>query len=174
MRTTNPASSRMKHPQTCVLLDARTRAYEVGSVCTMSVNVVLKIRELCGAVSGDWVAIARSAVFDGLVEWYRFYQLTLTAPSFGRVHRVPRDATSPVQPCTCGVQHTVADADLSGVPLDRAGYNYSGLVAWNRDSACGLSYSAHLDAQAGRSLVSRGGCSGCCERSVIDGRSLRR
>ncbi len=29
---------------------------------------------------GDWAAIARSGVFDGPVENFRFYLLTLTAP----------------------------------------------------------------------------------------------
>jgi hypothetical protein len=31
----------------------------------------------------DWAAIARSGVYDGPVELYKFYLLTLTAPSFG-------------------------------------------------------------------------------------------
>lgn len=83
---------------------------------------------------GDWAAIARSGVFDGPVERYRFYLLTLTAPSFGRVHRVPKGAASSVRVCGCGVRHSVADADLRGVPVDMAGYDYAGLVAWNRDS----------------------------------------
>ncbi len=41
---------------------------------------------------GDWAAIARSGIFDGPVETFRFYLLTLTAPSFGAVHRVQRAA----------------------------------------------------------------------------------
>ncbi|WP_166868557.1 replication initiator [Salinibacterium sp. ZJ70] len=81
---------------------------------------------------GDWAAIARSGVFDGPVERYSFYLLTLTAPSFGRVHRVPK-ASAPAA-CGCGGRHTAADADLRGVPLDPSTYDYAGLVAWNRDS----------------------------------------
>jgi len=81
---------------------------------------------------GDWAAIARSGVFDGPVGQYRFYLLTLTAPSFGRVHRVPRSGT-PTR-CGCGAMHSVDDAGLRGVPLDPATYDYAGQVAWNRDA----------------------------------------
>lgn len=82
---------------------------------------------------GDWAAIARSGVFDGPVERFRFYLLTLTAPSFGRVHRVPRGADERAR-CGCGVEHSAADAALRGVPLDPASYDYAGQVAWNRDA----------------------------------------
>lgn len=82
---------------------------------------------------GDWAAIARSGIFDGPVERFKFYLLTLTAPSFGRVHRVPR-ALERVQRCGCGELHTPSDAALRGVPLDMHSYDYAGQVAWNRDS----------------------------------------
>ena len=83
---------------------------------------------------GDWAAIAHSGVFDGPVENFRFYLLTLTAPSFGQVHRVPRSESSPVPRCACGVAHTLADTGLRGVPLNPSSYDYDGQVAWNRDS----------------------------------------
>jgi len=83
---------------------------------------------------GDWAAIARSGVFDGPVQDFRFYLLTLTAPSFGAVHRVPRSAGQSVPVCGCGVRHTVADAGQRGVPLDPDSYDYEGQVEWNRDS----------------------------------------
>lgn len=83
---------------------------------------------------GDWAAIARSGVFDGPVERYRFYLLTLTAPSFGRVHRVPRAGDVGAGLCGCGVRHGSADAGLRGVPLDPSAYDYAGQVAWNRDA----------------------------------------
>lgn len=83
---------------------------------------------------GDWSAIARSGVFDGPVENYRFFLLTLTAPSFGAVHRVPRSEAQRGPVCACGELHTVADAGLRGVPLDMATYDYESQVAWNRDS----------------------------------------
>lgn len=82
---------------------------------------------------GDWAAIARSGIFDGPVERFKFYLLTLTAPSFGRVHRVPR-ALERVQRCGCGELHAALDAALRGLPLDMHSYDYAGQVAWNRDS----------------------------------------
>jgi len=81
----------------------------------------------------DWAAIARSGVFDGPVQDFRFYLLTLTAPSFGAVHRVPRSADARRHSCRCGVVHTANDG-LRGVPLDPASYDYAGQVAWNRDA----------------------------------------
>lgn len=83
---------------------------------------------------GDWAAIARSGVFDGPVAEFRFYLLTLTAPSFGKVHRVPREGGARAARCGCGVEHTARDAGLRGVPLDPASYDYAGQVAWNRDA----------------------------------------
>jgi hypothetical protein len=83
---------------------------------------------------GDWAAIARSGIFDADPLAFRFYLLTLTAPSFGAVHRVPKHEGAKVRRCACGVLHSVADAELRGVPLDVAGYDYAGAVAWNRDS----------------------------------------
>lgn len=96
-----------------------------------------RVKSQCESCSelyrGDWAAIARSGIFDGPVEQFRFYLLTLTAPSFGQVHRVPRTSQStPV--CGCGVRHTVDDAGLRGVPLNPSTYDYAGQVAWNRDS----------------------------------------
>jgi hypothetical protein len=83
---------------------------------------------------GDWSAIARSGVFDGPVENYRFYLLTLTAPSFGAVHRVPRKGGQRAPQCGCGSQHEATDAGLRGVPLNPSTYDYAGQVAWNRDA----------------------------------------
>ncbi len=97
-----------------------------------------RIKNRCASCAelyrNDWAAIARSGVFDGPVEDFRFYLLTLTAPTFGRVHRVPRDGGKPPVRCGCGSVHTVKDAGLRGVPLDPASYDYAGQVAWNRDS----------------------------------------
>jgi hypothetical protein len=83
---------------------------------------------------GDWAKIARSGVFDGPVKAFQFYLLTLTAPSFGAVHRVPRDAGQVVGRCKCGVSHTVADAASRGAALHPASYDYLGQVSWNRDA----------------------------------------
>lgn len=96
-----------------------------------------RIKSKCGSCAelyrNDWAAIARSGVFDGPVEDFRFYLLTLTAPSFGGVHRVPREGAKGER-CRCGVTHTARDAELRGVPLDAASYDYAAQVAWNRDA----------------------------------------
>ena len=97
-----------------------------------------RIKSRCPACAelyrGDWAAIARSGVFDGPVQDFRFYLLTLTAPSFGAVHRVPRSGTSRVHVCGCGATHTALEGGLRGVPLDPASYDYAAQVAWSRDS----------------------------------------
>ena len=82
---------------------------------------------------GDWAAIARSGIFEGAPGRFRFYLLTLTAPSFGAVHRVPRRDGGPVRRCGWGVVHVPGDVGLRGVPLDPGAYDYAGQVAWNRD-----------------------------------------
>lgn len=97
-----------------------------------------RVRSSCPSCAelyrGDWAAIARSGVFDGDAARFRFYLLTLTAPSFGSVHRVPRSESSRVKRCGCGVTHDLRDAGLRGVPLNPATYDYAGQVAWNRDA----------------------------------------
>lgn len=101
------------------------------------VRCASRVKSRCESCSDlyakDWAAIARSGVFDGPVEQYRFYLLTLTAPSFGAVHRVPKTGVSNKR-CRCGATHSAKDAGLRGVPLDNTSYDYSGQVAWNRDS----------------------------------------
>jgi hypothetical protein len=97
-----------------------------------------RVRSSCPSCAelyrGDWAAIARSGVFDARVERFRFYLLTLTAPSFGRVHRVPRSEGGRLTRCSCGVTHSARDASLRGVPLDPSRYDYASQVAWNRDA----------------------------------------
>ncbi|MEU0370021.1 replication initiator [Streptomyces sp. NPDC006283] len=55
--------------------------------------------------------------------------VTLTAPSFGPVHRSTDSAGKPRR-CRCGVQHADDDPALS-TPLDPATYDYTGAVLWN-------------------------------------------
>lgn len=64
--------------------------------------------------------------------------LTLTAPSFGQVHRAGWPAGKPKPPrptrCGCGtVHHPEAPATrrLLGAPVDPNTYDYAGSVAWN-------------------------------------------
>lgn len=113
--------------------------------CWSPINVAPEVWVRCGSriksrcpscaelYRKDWSAIARSGVFDGPVQDFRFFLLTLTAPSFGAVHRVPRSADGRQARCRCGSLHSVADAALRGVPLDPRTYDYAGQVAWNRD-----------------------------------------
>lgn len=126
--------------------DATARAAVLARGCSSPIRTATGVWVRCGSrikskcescaelYRGDWAAIARSGVFDGPVADFRFYLLTLTAPSFGRVHRVPRDAGPRVGACGCGVEHSAKDASLRGVPLDGGTYDYAGQVAWNRDA----------------------------------------
>ena len=126
--------------------DATARAAVVARGCSSPIRTATRVWVRCGSrlkskcescaelYRGDWAAIARSGVFDGPVAEFRFYLLTLTAPSFGRVHRVPRGGGHRVGVCGCGVEHSATDAGLRGVPLDGGAYDYAGQVAWNRDA----------------------------------------
>ncbi|MFE9448664.1 replication initiator [Streptomyces sp. NPDC006739] len=55
--------------------------------------------------------------------------VTLTAPSFGPVHRNTDSAGKPRR-CRCGIQHGDDDPALS-TPLNPATYDYAGAVLWN-------------------------------------------
>jgi hypothetical protein len=124
-------------PQAAEIL-ARGCARPIKTKSGVWVRCGSRVKSRCGSCAelyrGDWAAIARSGVFDGPVENFRFYLLTLTAPSFGRVHRVPRDLGGGARECGCGVCHTPEDAGLRGVPLRPSTYDYAGQVAWNRDA----------------------------------------
>lgn len=96
----------------------------------------------CAALyRGDVSTLLRSGVLDhgGVV-----VMLTLTAPSFGRVHRVPKTPSPRLSDraraawekrsrrrCPCGATHRPGD-DLAGVPLDPDQYDGAGQVRWNR------------------------------------------
>lgn len=113
-----------------------SRPYEVqpGLFIRCKSRVKSKCVSCAELYRGDWAAIARSGIFDGPVEKYAFYLLTLTAPSFGRVHTVSRSLDARARLCGCGLTHTAHEGGLRGVPLDPASYDYGAQVAWNRDS----------------------------------------
>lgn len=125
--------------------DATARAAVLARGCSSPIRTAIGVWVRCGSrmksrcescaelYRGDWAVIARSGVFDGPVEQFRFYLLTLTAPSFGRVHRVPREGGEAAR-CGCGATHTARDAAARGAPLDPASYDYASQVAWNRDA----------------------------------------
>lgn len=90
----------------------------------------------CAALyRGDWQAIIRDGLYS-LTEPARIVFMTLTAPSFGAVHRIPSKSDKAKRSrCSCGETHTSADSALRGVAVDPERYDYLGQVAWNRD--CG-------------------------------------
>jgi hypothetical protein len=61
-----------------------------------------------------------------LVATHPCVMLTLTAPSFGAVHRIRDDGN----PCVCGECHGVEDGQL-GTPIDPRRYRYADHVIWN-------------------------------------------
>ena len=80
---------------------------------------------------GDVRAVVYSGLRARVDAGERFVLLTLTAPSFGEVHRVPKSPTSGAPPlCKCGRRHR-HDSPLRGVPIDLASYDYSGAVDFN-------------------------------------------
>ena len=56
--------------------------------------------------------------------------LTLTAPSFGKVHSRNLTRQGRVVPCACGEAHREADTRLS-TPIDPDGYDYEHAVLWH-------------------------------------------
>lgn len=80
----------------------------------------------------DWQAILADGVRESTPGRSTFVLLTLTAPTFGRVHRVPQPGETPKR-CACGRRHSEKDRVLRGVPVDPEAYDYPGQVAFNRD-----------------------------------------
>lgn len=60
---------------------------------------------------------------------YEYYFLTLTAPSFGKVHRVDKSSSTPT-PCACKKQHIATDT-CGSTPIDSIHYQYARQVRWN-------------------------------------------
>ncbi|WP_293694624.1 replication initiator [uncultured Agrococcus sp.] len=82
----------------------------------------------------DWAAIARSGVFDEDGEpltGYSWALVTLTAPSFGKTHRVPHRLSDRRQRCACGGVHEFG-SELAGEPVDPLGYDFAGTLLFNQ------------------------------------------
>lgn len=77
----------------------------------------------------DWKTIASSGVEISGGNDYFF--LTLTAPSFGKVHNVPKTGSKRRKECGCGVTHSNEDWGLKGVPLNIKRYRYSDCIRFN-------------------------------------------
>ncbi len=80
---------------------------------------------------GDWSAIFRSGIFEAAPGAFQFLFVTLTAPSFGRIHHIPK--AGEWRRCDCGSYHRPEDDHLRGVPVDVEEYDYFSATAWNRD-----------------------------------------
>lgn len=61
---------------------------------------------------------------------YEYYFLTLTAPSFGKVHRVDKSSPIPT-PCTCDKKKHVSTDTCGSTPIDISHYRYKEQVLWN-------------------------------------------
>lgn len=90
----------------------------------------------------DYKAIARSGgPFerpDTAPECY-YYFVTMTAPSFGEVHRVPKHVeeksiSRETLRCKCGEIHAATDTHLAGIPIEMHKYHWVAAARWNRDS----------------------------------------
>ncbi|WP_338144008.1 replication initiator [Microbacterium amylolyticum] len=83
---------------------------------------------------GDWQRLARSGMYDAdgrPVEGYRYFFITLSAPSFGAVHRVPKPWDKVRRRCACGAAHSPEDVELRGLPVNIDAYDYNGQVRWH-------------------------------------------
>lgn len=92
----------------------------------------------CSALyRGDWARIVRSGMVDEegrLVRGYRFLLVTLTAPSFGRVHsRIIGEEGLPkvCAPGACHRRHGKHDPQV-GAPLDSVAYDFAGQMTFNQ------------------------------------------
>lgn len=77
----------------------------------------------------------RDGVTESALDAYHFFFVTLTAPSWGVVHRETRH-------CPCGRSHP-AGSGWQGVAVDPQTYDYEGCVRWNRDSSALWTQSVH-------------------------------
>ena len=94
-------------------------------------RLVRQCRSCSALAKKDYQKLIAGGFLDVDPRQFSFFFLTLTAPSFGATHRVPK-VGRPVQRCQCGVMHDpVADSGLRGVPIDPDTYDYDGCVAWN-------------------------------------------
>lgn len=80
--------------------------------------------------SSEEEQVEQAARLEGCI----FLFLTLTAPSFGKVHTIAK-TEGLLTPCPCGDIHGRAERGLAGVPLDPAHYEYGRQVTWNDASS---------------------------------------
>lgn len=94
----------------CSVMHATDQKRLIGSGCNVSERDGITLEDVSG---------------------YRFYFVTLTAPSFGAIHRVPKSKDAPEGMCKCGQVHKHGDP-LRGTPLNTRWYKYREQVRWNQ------------------------------------------
>lgn len=100
-----------------------------------SVRCGSRLKRVCKSCSAlakkDYQKLIQGGFTDVDTSKFVFYFLTLTAPSFGKTHFVPK-VGRPLRRCACGRRHDpVSDAGMRGAPLDFEQYDYRGCVRWN-------------------------------------------
>ncbi|MFI2105469.1 replication initiator [Isoptericola sp. NPDC019693] len=110
-----------------------------GEPVEVLVRCGTRLRRVCPSCAALYKNDVRAVLFQGLrgaVEsGETVVLLTVTAPSFGRVHRVSKDEVwrqggSRRAHCPCGKVHG-PDDPVGGTPLDGACYDYNGAVRFN-------------------------------------------
>ncbi len=112
--------------------------YDVNGDGSVWVRCNSRLSSKCPACSklyqGDWAAICRSGIFDAdgqPLTGYVWALVTLTAPSFGKVHRVPHRLRDKREKCACGIVHEFG-ADVAGEPIEPWSYDYDGALLFNQ------------------------------------------
>lgn len=92
-----------------------------------------RFRSKCEGCSRLYSMDSRELLMSGMeLQASQFVALlTITAPSFGDIHRVVKKGRKPTR-CKCGKKHDpVKDSNLRGIPLDFDNYDYEGQVRFN-------------------------------------------
>ena len=76
-------------------------------------------------IGSGCIVSERDGITAGALGGFRFFFVTLTAPSFGTVHHA--------EACPCGKSAEETHARLIGIPRGEA-YDYAGAVGWNQAS----------------------------------------
>lgn len=78
-------------------------------------------------ITEKWEPSAQEIEIDGN---HNLYFVTLTAPTFGKVHRVDSSSNNPT-PCTCDKRQHVSTDTCASTPIDSSRYRYREQVLWN-------------------------------------------
>lgn len=79
-------------------------------------------------------ASERDGITEEMLSGFRFYFVTLTAPSFGGIHRVPKGKDSASVVCKCGKRHQHG-SEFRGTPTSPRWYKYREQARWNQASS---------------------------------------